>query len=111
MKPAGRCSGWLLFPLWLWIHVALSTVQQRLRSLFEQWGKPRHLRVDNGPPWGPGHDLPPRLILWVLGLGILQIWNGPPRRNDKPKVERQNRPDERRGDPGRGADHPAWRVK
>jgi hypothetical protein len=91
--------------------VALSTVQQTLRSLFEQWGKPRHLRVDNGPPWGPGNDLPPPLILWVLGLGILPIWNRPARPTDNPKVERQNGTVARWGEPGRCSDFSAWEEK
>jgi hypothetical protein len=111
MKRAEPCSDWRLFPLWLWIHVALSTVQATLRALFEQWGKPQRLRVDNGPPWGPGSDLPPPLILWVLGLGILPIWNRPARPTDNPKVERANGLVSQWGEPEKCADFAAWEEK
>lgn len=86
-------------------------MQQTLRSLFEQWGKPLRLRVDNGPPWGPGTDLPPPLILWCVGLGVLPIWNRPARPTDNAKVERQNGTVERWGEPGRCPNYPAWEEK
>jgi hypothetical protein len=86
-------------------------VQATLRSLFEEWGKPLRLRVDNGPPWGPGTDLPPPLILWLLGLGILPIWNRPARPTDNPKVERQNGTVARWGEPQRCANFAAWEKK
>jgi hypothetical protein len=86
-------------------------VQQTLRSLFEQWGKPLRLRVDNGPPWGPGTDLPPPLMLWCIGLGVFPIWNRPARPTDNAKVERQNGTVERWGEPGHCADFPAWEEK
>ena len=52
-------------------------VQAVLSTWFAQWGLPAQLRVDNGAPWGGRNDLPPDLALWLLGLGITIVWNGP----------------------------------
>lgn len=52
-------------------------MQQHLRAAWTRWGLPRHLRVDNGKPWGSWSDLPPALALWVIGLGSDVLWNDP----------------------------------
>jgi hypothetical protein len=71
-----------------WGHVADTTVQEALRVAFTRWGLPRHLRVDNGKPWGSWSDLPPALALWLIGLGIELIWNDPCRPQQNGVVER-----------------------
>jgi transposase InsO family protein len=48
-----------------------------LRRVFQRWGLPDRLRVDNGHPWGSRNDLPTDLALWLIGLGVNMIWNKP----------------------------------
>jgi hypothetical protein len=48
-----------------------------LRRVFQRWGLPDRLRVDNGHPWGSQNDLPTDLALWLIGLGVNMIWNKP----------------------------------
>lgn len=91
--------------------VTIPAVQQALRSLFERWGLPARLRVDNGPPWGPGSDLPPVLILWAVGLGIRPIWNRPAHPTENAKVERQNGTIQRWGEPALIAHFAAWETR
>lgn len=88
-----------------------AAVQQALRPLFERWGLPERIRVDNGVPWGPGPDLPPPLVLWWIGLGIAPIWNHAHRPTENAKVERCNGTVNRWGEPGRCADYAAWEAK
>lgn len=57
----------------------VAAAQDSLRRVFARWGLPRHIRVDNGSPWGSTGELPTDLALWLIGLGIEMIWN-PPRR-------------------------------
>jgi hypothetical protein len=54
-----------------------------LRRTFRRWGLPDRVRVDNGHPWGSRNDLPRELALWLIGLGVVVIWNRPrcPRMN------------------------------
>src|SRR5512135_2563828 len=51
--------------------------------VFQRWGPPDRLRVDNGHPWGAPNDLPTGLALWLIGWGVKMIWNKPhcPQRN------------------------------
>lgn len=63
-------------------------MRRELRRLFERWGRPRRIRVDNGKPWGTSGDLPPPLALWLIGLGIEVIWNTPRRPQENGVVER-----------------------
>lgn len=63
-------------------------VQAVLRTWFAQWGLPAQLRLDNGPPWGGSHDLPPDLALWLLGLGIALVWNRPRHSQGNAVIER-----------------------
>jgi hypothetical protein len=86
-------------------------VQDALRSLFEQWGLPARIRVDNGMPWGNGSDLPPALALWFVGLGVGVIWNPPRSPTHNAKVERQNGTVARWGEPLACADFAAWEAK
>ena len=65
-------------------------VQAALRRVFEQWGLPKRMRVDNGAPWATWADLPPAFALWLIGLGIKMIWNHPHCPKENANVERCN---------------------
>jgi hypothetical protein len=91
--------------------VSIAAVQAVWRSLFERWGRPERLRVDNGAPWGPGDDLPPPLALWLIGLGIAPLWNPPHRPTANAKVERTNGTVNRWAEPARCPDYPTWEEK
>jgi hypothetical protein len=67
--------GQRLFPLGAWNSVPAKASQDALRLLFERWGLPERVRLDNGHPWGSSGDLPPALALWLLGLGVGLIYN------------------------------------
>jgi hypothetical protein len=68
--------------------VCPQAVQQQMRVLFERWGLPERLRVDNGWPWGVSSDLPTLWELWLVGLGVGVIHNRARRPQDNGKVER-----------------------
>lgn len=56
----------------------VAEVRQRLIEVFERWGKPGAMRVDNGLPLGvPTGDATPALALWLIGMDIDMIWNKP----------------------------------
>ena len=63
-------------------------VREQLRLAFACWGLPRHLRVDNGAPWGSTGDFPTELSLWVIGLGVQMHWNAPRAPQENGVVER-----------------------
>lgn len=65
-------------------------MQQALRTVFQTWGLPQRLRVDNGLPWGSRGDLPTDLALWLLGLGIEMVWNRPAHPQENGIVERDH---------------------
>jgi hypothetical protein len=77
-----------------------------LRRVFEEWGLPERIRVDNGHPWGSAHDLPPALALWLIGLGIAVTWNPPHQPWCNPKVERCNGVTQQWAEPHACTDHP-----
>lgn len=79
-------------------------MQAVLRTWFAQWGLPDQLRLDNGPPWGGSHDLPPDLALWLLGLGIQLLWNRPRHAQGNAVVERAHGVCQRWSEPGTCAD-------
>lgn len=56
--------------------------------MFETWGRPEVVRVDNGSPWGSWKDWPPPLALWLIGLGITMHWNTPCRPQENGVIER-----------------------
>jgi hypothetical protein len=68
--------------------VRAGDVQEALRELFERWGLPERVRVDNGWPWGSSSGLPPFLALWLVGLGVGVIHNPARSPQDNGKVER-----------------------
>jgi putative transposase len=59
-----------------------------LRQLFQKWGLPERLRVDNGAPWGSRGDLPTDLVCWLAGLGVAVTANSPCRPQENGVVER-----------------------
>ena len=64
-------------------------MQQTLIQIFEEWGTPEWIKVDNGRPLGdPGLELVPVLSLWLIGFGIKVIWNRPATPQDNAVVER-----------------------
>jgi transposase InsO family protein len=64
-------------------------VQQQLCQVFECWGQPGSIRVDNGAPFGsPTGYAPPPLSLWLIGQGVNMIWNKPYRPTQNAKVEK-----------------------
>jgi hypothetical protein len=76
------------FPQYQFEAVAARQVQQGLRQLFERWGLPQALRVDNGQPWGCRSDLPSELMLWLLGLGVQLLHNRPYQPTENARIER-----------------------
>jgi transposase InsO family protein len=89
--------------------VAVAAVQAALRRIFEQWGLPKRMRVDNGAPWASWADLPTAFALWLIGLGIRMTWNHPHCPKENAKVERCNGLVGSWGDPATCADEAAWR--
>src|SRR5438105_1585862 len=78
-----------------WERVEVSAVQAELRLVWALWGLPDWLRVDNGYPWGGRNDLPPGLVLWVLGMAVGVHWNDPACPQQNGKVERSQGVSER----------------
>jgi hypothetical protein len=75
-------------------------VQDTLRLIFTEWGRPKSMRVDNGVPWGSQGDWPTDLALWLIGLGVDMIWNPARRPQDNGVVERSQGTGKRWGEPG-----------
>lgn len=90
--------------------MAVAKVQASLRGVFERWGKPQRLRVDNGAPWATWADLPPAFALWLIGLGIKLIWNHPHCPKENAKVERCNGLIGSWGDPATSPDAATWQA-
>lgn len=74
-------------------------MQETLRLVFSQWGRPQRFRVDNGGPWGSTGDWPTDLALWLIGLGVDMIWNPARRPQDNGVVERSQGTGKRWGEP------------
>ena len=57
--------------------------------VFQRWGMPVLIKVDNGQPFGdPQKKTIPVLALWLMSLKIKVIWNRPRQPRDNAKVER-----------------------
>lgn len=78
--------------------------------LFERWGLPGRIRVDNGWPWGSSSGLVPFLGLWLIGLGVGVIHNPARRPERNAKVERFHGLVEPWGEPETCADLAAWQA-
>lgn len=86
-------------------------MQAAFRQVFERWGLPARIRVDNGAPWGSSSDLPPALALWWLGLGVEVVWNPPARPQANGHVERWHGVLGPWGEPERCADLAGWQAR
>src|SRR4051794_26093841 len=76
-------------PLYHISEVQVTVVRQTMEQIFEQWGLPKYIRVDNGKPFGdPQRCSIPELGLWLIGLGIAVVWNRPRSPKDNATVER-----------------------
>jgi transposase InsO family protein len=87
-------------PQRFWNLVPTTVVQETLRSVFSRWGRPQRLRVDNGTPWGSAGDWPTELALWLIGLGVVMMWNPPRSPQDNGVVERSQGTGKRWTEPG-----------
>jgi len=89
MNTPVHCSRQLFSPC---LHISEADegqLQQALCRCFEQWGLPKHIKVDNGKPLGdPQRSSVPVLALWLIALGIQVIWNHPRSPKENAKVER-----------------------
>ena len=67
----------------------IGTICEQLRLVFEHWGLPQAIKIDNGRPFGDPKRLQiPLLPLWLVGYGIEPIWNRAAQPTDNAKVER-----------------------
>ncbi|HWV25501.1 MAG TPA: IS481 family transposase [Thermomicrobiales bacterium] len=58
------------------VHERRTLVQDHLTRCFRQYGLPRIILTDNGPPWGTaGAGGVTRLDVWLMQLGIA-LWHG-----------------------------------
>jgi len=54
------------------------TVKTRLITVFQRYGLPQAMLMDNGPPWGYTAEHPyTQLAVWLMRLGI-RVWHGRP---------------------------------
>src|SRR5215210_155863 len=88
MRPRGPSWPPSFPPREQWQEIEPLMVQSMFRNVFQEWGLPLRVRVDNGHPWGTMHDLPRELALWLIGLDIAVIWNPPRTPQNNGKVER-----------------------
>lgn len=69
----------------------MATVKSALREVFERYGLPAQMLMDNGSPWG-GADHPfTELSLWLIRLGITVTHGRPRHPQTQGKNERFNR--------------------
>ena len=73
--------------------VTTRDVQDDLREVFVQWGRPDQLRMDRDSVFIGSTRLewPGVLLLWLVGLGITPVINRPHRPTDNAQIERGNR--------------------
>lgn len=87
-----RSGAWIegiAFPCFMISQVPLEEVRAALVSVFEKWGKPGSLRVDNGAPLGnPRMSSISALPLWLISMDVDMIWNKPHSPQSNGKVER-----------------------
>lgn len=69
-----------------------STVQSQLTSIFELYGLPECILMDNGSPWGDDRDHPHTIFTsWLLRLGVAVTHGRPYHPQTQGKDERLNR--------------------
>jgi transposase InsO family protein len=68
------------------------TVQQQLVSVFQRYGLPERMLVDNGPPWGSsGQGSHTRFSAWLIRLGVTVSHGRPLHPQTQGKDERFHR--------------------
>lgn len=68
------------------------TVKSCLIACFRQYGLPKQINVDNGPPWGePSRRFLTQLALWIIRLGIKISYSRPQHPQTNGKDERFHR--------------------
>ncbi|MCM7520449.1 IS481 family transposase, partial [Enterobacter chengduensis] len=67
------------------------TVQQQLVSVFERYGLPDRMTMDNGAPWGDTTGTWTALELWLMRLGIKVGHSRPYHPQTQGKLERFHR--------------------
>lgn len=73
---------------------AAPDIQPQLQAIFEHYGLPARINVDNGPPWGGAcavKDGLTELTVWLIRLGITVSHSRPYHPQTNGKVERFNR--------------------
>src|SRR5512133_1719146 len=69
-----------------------STVQSQLTAIFEQFGLPERILMDNGSPWGDDRETPYTILgSWLLRLGVAITHGRPYHPQTQGKDERLNR--------------------
>lgn len=77
------------FPIHRICQLDVAGAQKAMITIFEKWGMPKHIKFDNGAPFGdPSRKSIPLLSVWLIGLGIQVIFNRPARPTDNSQVER-----------------------
>ena len=70
-----------------------ATVKERMIEVFQRYGLPARINVDNGPPWGsprnPGEVT--ELSIWLIRLGIRISFSRPRHPQTNGKIERFHR--------------------
>ena len=70
-------------------QVPLEEMKLTMIQLFQRWGRPGAIRVDNGEPFGsPEKSTTPPFALWLIAHKIRMIWNDPNCPQQNGKVER-----------------------
>jgi hypothetical protein len=87
-------------------------VRVALREMFDLYGLPKGLRMDNGMPWGSsGNDLPSVLALWLVGLGLELTFNPPRQPRYNGVVEKSNDTNQRWSEPHTAASAEEWQGR
>lgn len=73
---------------------AAADIQPQLQAVFERYGLPARINVDNGPPWGGAgaiKDGLTELTVWLIRVGVTVSHSRPYHPQTNGKVERFNR--------------------
>jgi hypothetical protein len=87
-------------------------VRAAQREMFDRYGLPEGMRLDNGMPWGAsGNDLPSVLALWLVGLGLKLTFNPPRQPRYHGVVEKSNDTNQRWSEPHTAASAEEWQRR
>jgi hypothetical protein len=112
LRCVDECSGAFLgsrvFPQ-VFNSVPPGDVQAAIRAMFNHYGLPEGMRLDNGMPWGgSGNDLPSVLALWLVGLGLQLTFNPPRQPRYNGVVEKSNHTNQRWSEPHKALNAEQW---